>query len=300
MNIDDIIHDFAFAGHDLPRVSMQWALDNWDVAFPRFHEMLERYADGSDRDEETANALFFIIHLIGDKHEGAAFPALCRLLKDPEASEAILDEAITDGLNRILISAYNGDAGVLQDLIESPGADEYVRAAALEAMAYLAASGAVSEEIMRSYLLRLLDDLQPQDESFVWSAWAISIANLGYADFSGRVEDLCRREFIARLSMNFKNFNEQLRLTLDDPERKAGFARDRIAPFEDAIGTLSSWYGFSKEAKMDAARRLAAETAEQPSWLSLATPHVNIHRGIGRNDPCPCGSGKKFKKCCLV
>ncbi|HEV58165.1 MAG TPA: hypothetical protein ENN87_11850 [Phycisphaerales bacterium] len=21
--------------------------------------------------------------------------------------------------------------------------------------------------------------------------------------------------------------------------------------------------------------------------------------GIGRNDPCPCGSGKKFKYCCL-
>lgn len=23
------------------------------------------------------------------------------------------------------------------------------------------------------------------------------------------------------------------------------------------------------------------------------------HRVIGRNDPCPCGSGRKFKKCCL-
>jgi hypothetical protein len=22
--------------------------------------------------------------------------------------------------------------------------------------------------------------------------------------------------------------------------------------------------------------------------------------GIGRNDPCPCGSGKKYKKCCLL
>ena len=21
---------------------------------------------------------------------------------------------------------------------------------------------------------------------------------------------------------------------------------------------------------------------------------------VGRNDPCPCGSGKKFKKCCMV
>ncbi len=22
------------------------------------------------------------------------------------------------------------------------------------------------------------------------------------------------------------------------------------------------------------------------------------HANVGRNDPCPCGSGKKFKKCC--
>ncbi|MBV8056713.1 MAG: SEC-C domain-containing protein, partial [Deltaproteobacteria bacterium] len=21
---------------------------------------------------------------------------------------------------------------------------------------------------------------------------------------------------------------------------------------------------------------------------------------IGRNDPCPCGSGKKYKRCCLA
>jgi len=32
--------------------------------------------------------------------------------------------------------------------------------------------------------------------------------------------------------------------------------------------------------------------------LSLKVPVVNSHK-VGRNDPCPCGSGKKFKKCCL-
>jgi len=26
---------------------------------------------------------------------------------------------------------------------------------------------------------------------------------------------------------------------------------------------------------------------------------VNLAR-VGRNDPCPCGSGRKFKKCCLT
>ena len=27
------------------------------------------------------------------------------------------------------------------------------------------------------------------------------------------------------------------------------------------------------------------------------TPYVRETRKVGRNDPCPCGSGKKFKKC---
>jgi len=28
-------------------------------------------------------------------------------------------------------------------------------------------------------------------------------------------------------------------------------------------------------------------------------PFVRDEPKIGRNDPCPCGSGKKYKKCCL-
>ena len=29
-------------------------------------------------------------------------------------------------------------------------------------------------------------------------------------------------------------------------------------------------------------------------------PYLNPLRDVGRNDPCPCGSGKKYKKCCLA
>jgi len=33
--------------------------------------------------------------------------------------------------------------------------------------------------------------------------------------------------------------------------------------------------------------------------ILLNTPKpVKSDQKIGRNDPCPCGSGKKFKKCC--
>ena len=33
---------------------------------------------------------------------------------------------------------------------------------------------------------------------------------------------------------------------------------------------------------------------------SAAKEEQHMYNGVkvGRNDPCPCGSGKKFKKCC--
>jgi len=33
--------------------------------------------------------------------------------------------------------------------------------------------------------------------------------------------------------------------------------------------------------------------------MSMSTSISYPHMKIGRNDPCPCGSGKKYKKCCL-
>ncbi len=47
------------------------------------------------------------------------------------------------------------------------------------------------------------------------------------------------------------------------------------------------------------------ETIEWPTaqWLremKVPPSQKQLRRGrVGRNDPCPCGSGRKFKKCCL-
>jgi hypothetical protein len=44
---------------------------------------------------------------------------------------------------------------------------------------------------------------------------------------------------------------------------------------------------------------LEAEIAAIPGTKRFTKPIGENGRKIGRNDPCPCGSGKKFKKCCL-
>ena len=42
-------------------------------------------------------------------------------------------------------------------------------------------------------------------------------------------------------------------------------------------------------------RRAPANVME---WIRIQEAEAEGDRGPGRNDPCPCGSGKKFKKCC--
>ncbi len=57
-------------------------------------------------------------------------------------------------------------------------------------------------------------------------------------------------------------------------------------------------YLFHAEVRVQAEKivQLAASAGGRETTSRSATPAVS--RKVGRNDPCPCGSGKKYKKCC--
>ena len=64
-------------------------------------------------------------------------------------------------------------------------------------------------------------------------------------------------------------------------ERRGGLIEDTVAEM--------NWWVCFKEGT-DATTSAYPATAKQP---------IVEGKKIGRNDPCPCGSGKKYKKCCL-
>ena len=299
MNVETAIQAFASAGHDLPREAMQWTLGHWEEATPGLLDVLERYTSGADRSDETASAVFFILHLAGEQQDTRVFPLLCRLAQNGEAIETALGDGITTTLKRILISTYDGDLDALKSVIEAAEADEFVRAAALEVLAYLTATGRIAREETEAYLLRLYNTMQPQHQGFVWSGWVLAIALLGLEAFSGVVRQAFGRGLIDPMVMNYDSFRRDLGRTLADPERMAGFRYDRLGPLGDAIGELSSWYAFSDAAKRDQERRATGHGDKPLSFADAPQSSVDPFKGVGRNDPCPCGSGKKFKKCCL-
>ena len=57
-------------------------------------------------------------------------------------------------------------------------------------------------------------------------------------------------------------------------------------------------YIASIESIQPAALRLYQYWVNNPQQPEVKKPTVNGTK-VGRNDPCPCGSGKKFKSCCL-
>ncbi len=62
---------------------------------------------------------------------------------------------------------------------------------------------------------------------------------------------------------------------------------------------MNAGYDMTSEAGM-AEYMVAYNESLQSDAEPEPEPLTTVTRGqrVGRNDPCPCGSGKKYKKCC--
>ena len=68
---------------------------------------------------------------------------------------------------------------------------------------------------------------------------------------------------------------------------------------EDIIGKLS-WVQVQVKEDLDEVQKTREEEYVMSRGDVGAVPETVVREGkkVGRNDPCPCGSGKKYKKCC--
>jgi SEC-C motif domain protein len=73
---------------------------------------------------------------------------------------------------------------------------------------------------------------------------------------------------------------------------------------DDEIGTVEFKAMFETDQGLQVHRELSLFRKQDGVWYFSdgktpgAQPIVRSEPKVGRNDPCPCGSGRKFKKCC--
>ncbi len=98
------------------------------------------------------------------------------------------------------------------------------------------------------------------------------------------------------LSLAFKLFpvTEEAQQQIEAERKKSQLRHDRLVTRHDKAETTYSSSAAQAEARQDKAKqgRNSRETTKQ------SLQPVRAEKTPGRNEPCPCGSGKKYKNCC--
>jgi Protein of unknown function (DUF1186)/SEC-C motif len=250
-----------------------------------------------DGDSTAQDSLFFIFHLLGDWREKSAYRPLARLMRcSPDDLDEIFGDFLVETSHRVMAAVFDGDPGPLYQVILDPDADEFIRSRMLEAIAMVTLRGEMPRSEAVRFLRACYSELEPQDECWVWQGWQSAVALLGLVELKPLVEDAFAHGLISNSWLKLRHFEQDIQLAIDDPAALLQRSDGEYSLFGDTVEELSTWYCFRPEK----VRRNADENVDRSNVLWWGGTAVNRYKNVGRNDPCPCGSGRKFKKCCLT
>ena len=281
-----------------PREALVAAGERRDEMVPLFLDQIERLrnADADTSSEADVSAFLFVYYLLGEWRDSRSYRPLAALLRqDPDYLELLLGDAITEGTKRVIAGVFDGDLQPILDAIEDPAADQFVRCEMIDALVIIARQHPETRPDVEDYLERFFASEFEKPE-ILWGSWAFAIADLGLAHLEPQVRDAFEKEWVSPEEADFEFFQAELRKSVEG-DRSSWFHRGRKSQLIDsAIDELARWHCFS-EAFLKARAKERASGSTLPLFLGETFEREDPK--VGRNDPCPCGSGRKFKKCCL-
>ena len=295
MDVAEILDQLTHS-EGLPKLALQAASEQRAEIVPVFLREIDSFLALAPAERAKPTPLFFIFHLFGDWREKSAYRPLARLLRCPrDEVDSILGDAITSTTHRVMAAVFDGDPEPLYEIVLDADADQFVRSRICEAVAILVLRGDLDRENAARFLRDAFMELRPQAQSFVWQGWQSAIAMLGLSELKILVKRSFDRGFIDPQWLDYEGFVRDLEWGIEHPGAPRHAASREFTLFGDTIEELSRWYGFSEE--FLARRDQGHEHGE--AAVADSQPFHNPFKRVGRNVRCPCGSGKKFKHCCL-
>jgi preprotein translocase subunit SecA len=145
----------------------------------------------------------------------------------------------------------------------------------------------------RSVLLQILDNAW-KDHLLAMDHLRASVGLRGYAQVDPKVE--YKREGMRTFDLMWKGIDERVtdivyRIEqVEDDELRSTWKETAAIHAEASSATLP------EPGQPPAGQPEAA--GDSRGGVQAVEPIRNLGQKVGRNDPCPCGSGKKFKNCC--
>lgn len=269
-----------------------------------YERMVAELERMSARPEELRESMFHLhaMHLLAERREPRAFRPLLAIAALPEADlDAALGDHLTESFKNC-VAAVCDDETALRAFVEDRRHAEWARIAMINALTLPVFAGDREAAPLLAWLVetgdRTLAWLEAQHESVDTDAEAKVMDGL-----TGAVADIGGPEHVGTLRRWWDSGwldpqvadLEWYETEVNTPwaERLQRFGRHHDAYVPDAIGLMQTWCCWSDRFHDQEENPRPAHRPE----VAAGTFRRDAPK-VGRNDPCPCGSGRKFKKCC--
>ena len=221
-----------------------------------------------------------------------AYPRLVSLIRyDEETVDSLWGDILMQSYPIMLRDTFNGDAFLLPALIEDRSVSEWARAMAIHAWAMHFYDGFLTREEICGCFRRLIHEVYNSGSRDENEAILACIVN---ATREYQLEELIEdvKSIFARGGIDESfcgSFEEYLK------DFKESVYRVKDVHISDAIASLEEWQWFTEKYN----QQDDGDEGEDDLGDYTDTAAKGKLNEIGRNDPCPCHSGRKYKNCCL-
>lgn len=296
MEIREIIENLRYnTEHIFQKESVIEARKNKKEITEELLKELEKIADNIEYYAQEANYIldFYAMYLLAEFREKRAFPIIIKLItnKNQEIVDCLLGDLATGDLKKILASTFDGNVDALYNIITNLELNEYIRGSAFGALEILQKYDVLEQKQIIAFIEKIVDNELKDDYSVLITDIVVYIMENKLYDKIELVKKLYREDRVSEdIIGGYDDFIDEIY------GNKQSFENKNM--IEDTVKSLSWWACFNKESKKDVDFGKALK-----DLMRFENAQVNqvIQRNkkIGRNDLCPCGSGKKYKKCCI-
>lgn len=299
---------------DLEKV-LQHAIDNYKIF--------------SDKNVANKNT-FFVWHtlfLLNDLQAAECLPAVLNFFKqDEDIIGFYLGDGVTEFVWQLFYILTGNDLRVLVDFCKEVKDDYEVRLAIIDTLAQISLYQPQRTLEIESYLRELLlhASTTSQNDDLNIDEVAIklldTIRELGFTGLFPEIKMLLdERKLPLFFQLDFKSFKRQYDLEkgegiqqmelctrneiytqyLEATEKDYDDDDIEDEDWEEYLKTLDEQDAF-EDTFEEAEDRNIGDSTSAKSYIPYEENHkpfVKKEPDVGRNDPCPCGSGKKYKKC---
>jgi uncharacterized protein len=266
-----------------------------EEAAPKLRAVLLRATDGTELSDDESLLLFRGLHILGAARDREACQPLLRLLRRPfDEVDVLLGDTVIESLANIVTGVFDDDSDALFALIIDSSIDGFIREALFGAATFLAWERRIQRDRFRELLVRFYEERPAEYGDQAWAGWLQAIALLGLRDLVPLADNAFREGRIPEEWTDRRQFDDDIAAAECAPDDIDRFTQYKLGYIEDVLVSLDWTRGTEDVFDED------GEEAPEGDFAYPNEPIRNPWRNVGRNDPCPCGSGKKFKKCCLA